>query len=436
MTQENLGRLKRARLTPDTFLNELHGVLNTREKDGFAVLVVQLNRSDRISALAQDPTALAVIRQVVDRIEPLLKSDDYYCVVAHDELWILLSELVSESVATLAAESLRSVLKPVFTVQRSATSVRSIRMNPVVGVVLVPSEQTDVLEVLHLMDETVVRARRSDSLTYVQKVSEDGSIGKRAALESELRQALFANELEVYFQPQVDLRTHRCVSAEALIRWTRQNGKPVNAGLIATICEETGLMDQLTRFVLNNVLRLQASLRSRGLDIKISINLSANSLTDEDFPDLVLQAAQTWGVSPSCLVFEVTEGSLVENERAALAFMNRLRDLGCEISIDDFGTGYSSLAYLKAYPFSELKIDRTFVQGLGEDESSIKLIRVLADLSKTMGLRCVAEGIETEQAHNILYKLGVDLGQGYLYARALPSSAFISWSEKFNRRAA
>jgi diguanylate cyclase len=436
MNEVNQSRMKRARLSPDAFLNELHGVLSANEKSGFAVLVVQLNRSDRISALAQDPTSLAVIRQVVERIEPLLKSQDYYCVVAHDELWILLSDLVSESLASLAAQSIRSALKPVFNVQRSATSVRSVRMNPVIGVVLVPAEQTDVLEVLHLMDETVVRARRSDSLTFVQKVSEDGSIGKRAQLEGELRQALFSNELEVYFQPQVDMRTRRCVSAEALIRWTRQNGKPVNAGLIASICEETGLMDQLTRFVLNNVLRLQASLRSRGLDIKISINLSAYTLTDEDFPDMVLQAAQTWGVSPSCLVFEVTEGSLVENERAALAFMNRLRELGCEISIDDFGTGYSSLAYLKAYPFSELKIDRAFVQGLGEDESSIKLIRVLADLSKTMGLRCVAEGIETELAHNILYKLGVDLGQGYLYARALPASEFITWSDKFNRRVA
>jgi diguanylate cyclase len=436
MNQSTPNRLKRARLNPSDFLGELHQAIEADTKGGFGILVIQLNRTDRISALAQDATAMVVIRQAVERFEPLLKANDYYCVVAHDEIWVLLAELPSESVATLATAGFRTALKPVYSIQRSASVVRTVTMNPVIGAVLVPRGNTDALEVLHLMDETVKQARRSDSLTFIQRVTEEGSLGKRAQIEVELRQALFANELEVYYQPQVDLSERRCVSAEALIRWTRSNGKSVNAGLIASICEECGMIEHLTRFVLNNALRLQSTMRSRGLDIKISINLSAITLSDEDFPEIVLQSSQTWGVSPTCLVFEVTEGSLVENERAALRFMNRLRELGCEISIDDFGTGYSSLAYLKTYPFSELKIDRTFVEHLGTDESSIKLVRILADLSRTMGLRSVAEGVETDLSHNILSKLGVNLGQGYLYSRALPTSEFIEWATRYNQRAA
>ena len=307
-------------------------------------------------------------------------------------------------------------------------------MNPCVGVVILPPGQTDVLEVLHLMEESSVQARRSEARTCIQKVTEEGNLGRRAQLEVELRQALFANELEVYFQPQVDLDSGRCVSAEALIRWTRQNGKPVNAQVIATICEECGLMEQLTRFVLNNALRLQMGLRAKGIDIKIAINLAAQTLADESFPDLVMQSAQTWSVSPSSLVFEITEGSIVENESQAVGFMEKLRSLGCEISIDDFGTGYSSLSYLKKFPLSELKIDRSFVQGLGEDESSIKIVRVLTDLCKTFDLRCVAEGVETEAALNILRKLGCELGQGYFFARAMPTPDFVAWAVRFNRK--
>lgn len=428
-------RTKKARLSPADFQTQLHWQLNESGR-AFSVIVVQLNRTDRMSALAQDQASLAVMRQTVERIEPLLKASDFYCVVAHDEIWLSLDELATESVLSLAAASLRSALKPVFTIQRSASVVRTIRMNPVVGAVMVPAVQTDVHEVLHLMDEALTQAKRSDSLTCILRASESSGVGKRAQLETELRQALFANELEVYFQPQVSLIHNKCVSAEALIRWTRSNGKPVNAGLIAQVCEETGLMEQLTRYVLNNVLRTLTGIRSQGLDLKVAINLSAGTLSNDEFPELVLQSCETWGVPPSCLVFEITEGSLVQHEKAAQFFLEALRDLGCEISIDDFGTGYSSLAYLKKYPFSELKIDRSFVQDLEQNESSIKLVRVLADLSRTMGLRCVAEGIENEIAQTLLKKMGVDLGQGYHFARALPAGEFVDWATRFNRKAA
>ncbi len=427
-------RIKKARLSPQDFLAQMQAAIESTPAN-FAVLAVQLNRADRTAALAQDPVSMVVMRQVSERIEEILKPNDYYCVVAHDEVWIFLDSVNSESIVNLAAHGISSALKPVFSVQKGPGQLRTVRMNPSIGAAVILNCVTDQSEILHIMGEAAAQARRSDSLIAIQKVSEEASVAKRAQLESELRQALFANELEVFYQPQIDLRTKRCVSAEALIRWTRANGKPVNAGLIAKICEETGLMETLTRFVLNNALRFQSSLRANGLDLKIAVNLAAGTLSDSEFPQLVLQAAQTWGVSPSCLVFEVTEGSLVENERAALKFMSDLKALGCEISIDDFGTGYSALAYLKTYPFSELKIDRTFVQGLGQEENSMKLVRVLSDLSKIMGLRCVAEGIETEHAQHLLAKLGVDIGQGYHFARALPASEFLSWAVKFNQRA-
>src|SRR5690606_22010083 len=173
-------------------------------------------------------------------------------------------------------------------------------------------------------------ARRDDRVKVLQLVIDEDA-QHRDEIERALRVALNDNALDVHFQPQIDLGTGRCLSAEALIRWTRADGRPVEPSLIASICEERGMIGQLTQFVLNTSLRYQQFWSSRGIDISVSLNLSAVSLSDASFPDLVGQALSTWGVPGERLTLELTESAIVQNEASAVAFMSRIKALGCKL---------------------------------------------------------------------------------------------------------
>src|SRR5690606_5557837 len=155
--------------------------------------------------------------------------------------------------------------------------------------------------------------------------------------------------------------------------------RPVEPSLIASICEERGMIGQLTQFVLNTSLRYQQFWSSRGIDISVSLNLSAVSLSDASFPDLVGQALSTWGVPGERLTLELTESAIVQNEASAVAFMSRIKALGCKLAIDDFGTGYSSFSYLRQFPLDELKIDQSFVRNMVTDRGDAQIVRALVD---------------------------------------------------------
>jgi len=244
--------------------------------------------------------------------------------------------------------------------------------------------------------------------------------------------ALDENELDVHFQPQVELASNRCLSAEALIRWTRADGRSVDPALIASVCEERGMIGRLTQFVLNTSLRYQTFWKSRGVDIAVSLNLSAVTLSDTSFPDLVAQALDTWGVPGERLALELTESAIVQNEASAIGFMSRLKALGCKLAIDDFGTGYSSFTYLRQFPLDELKIDQSFVRNLATDRGDAQIVRALVDLAHTFDLRALAEGVEDERTLDALRKLGCDRVQGYHFSKALAPRDLPAFVEAFN----
>lgn len=187
------------------------------------------------------------------------------------------------------------------------------------------------------------------------------------------------------------------------------------------------MMSQLTQFVLNTSLRHQMFWKTNDVDVAVAINISAQSLADPTFPTQVAQALSTWGADARKLTLELTESSIVQNERTALEFMNQLAELGCHLAIDDFGTGYSSFAYLRQFPLNELKIDQSFVKNIVTEHGDQRIVNALIDLAHTFGMRALAEGIETEEAKTILHDLGCDMAQGYLYAKAMSANKFVSW---------
>jgi EAL domain-containing protein (putative c-di-GMP-specific phosphodiesterase class I) len=243
----------------------------------------------------------------------------------------------------------------------------------------------------------------------------------------ELAAAIHANELNVFYQPQISITSGRCVAAEALLRWSDAAGRPVPPPAVIEMAESTGLIGPLTQWLLNTTFRNAVELERAGVPINISINLSAKTLGDAEFPELVQQALGIWGVRPGRLTFEITESATIDNPEKALLMLTKLHQLGVHVSLDDFGTGYSSLAYLKRYPLNELKIDQMFVRNMRESAGDWAIVRTVVNLAHNFGLLAVAEGVEDQATLDELGKVGCDLAQGFLFSKAIAYPDFIDW---------
>lgn len=419
------------RITPPELVEEIKRRHRGPSEGRTAVLIVHLNRSDRLQALGQQAYAKPVLIEVARRMRSLLRVRDRFAIVTPDEVWVLLCDLSSESLAELAARTLRdSLLRPI-SVTRENASTTLVQLRPVIGGGWAPGGAiADPMTLVTTASDAAMRARNHDDHVLIAKLDSDAAVIHRDTLERELRTALYANELEVHYQPQVDIATGRCVSAEALIRWIRTDGKSVNPSLIASVCEERGMMAQLTQYVLNSALRQSMFWRGQGVDVSVGINLSAITLADPAFPALVGQALSTWGVSGDRLTLELTESSIVQHEISAIEFMKKLKEHGCQLAIDDFGTGYSSFSYLRHFPLDELKVDQSFVRNIATDKGDRQIVSALVDLAHTFEMHALAEGIEDEEAVEVLRELGCDRGQGYFYARPMTAADFATWYQQ------
>lgn len=418
---------------PARLLAELEYASATADGTRAVVLVVALNRSDRLEALTRSPSDRPVLGEIGRRIESVLRPVDRYAFASREEVWVLLPELASESLAELASHALIQALS---TPIRVAGKSLPARLRPSVGGAWAPAGSApEAMTLLAAASDAAAQSLGRADHVRILRVNDDHASGlRRHELERDLHDALANNELEVHFQPQVDLRSGRCASAEALIRWKRADGRTVNASTIASICEERGLIFELTRFTMNTGLRHVAEWNAQGLDLSIAINLSALTFGEAALPELVAHALSIWAVAPDRLTLELTESALIRNERSAIELAGELRALGCRLSIDDFGTGYSSLSYLHRFPLDELKIDQSFVRAIASGRNDRRIVRALVELAHAFELTTVAEGVENAFMETALRELGCDLAQGFHLAPALPADAFREWC--VNRNAA
>jgi EAL domain-containing protein (putative c-di-GMP-specific phosphodiesterase class I)/GGDEF domain-containing protein len=244
----------------------------------------------------------------------------------------------------------------------------------------------------------------------------------RGALEGE-------GQLSLVFQPRVAMDTLRCGAAEVLLRWTHPQLGPVSPAEFIPLAEATALMGPLTHWVLDAALRQEAEWRRAGRKLRLSVNVSQNNLRETDFVERLAATMKRYGSDPAALEVELTEGALALGDARAIDSLAALRDSGITLAIDDFGTGYSNMQYLTRLPAQVLKLDRSFVQPLGRDERQTRLARSIVSLAHGLGYSVVAEGIETEQARELLAGWGCEEGQGYLFSRPLPPKVFTEWLE-------
>jgi EAL domain-containing protein (putative c-di-GMP-specific phosphodiesterase class I) len=243
-----------------------------------------------------------------------------------------------------------------------------------------------------------------------------------------LVQALAQERMRLHYQPKIDAASGRCISVEGLLRWPSQEFGWVSPGVFIPLAESSGLIDRLTDYVMQQGIADFRRLRETGYrDLSMSLNVSMDNLNRADFPDRLLALAESEDVPPEAIIIEVTESRLAEKLILVKEILLRLRLLGFGLSIDDFGTGYASLSQLEELPFTELKIDQRFVQGVCLGKESRAIVEASVNLGKQFGLQVVAEGVELEEQAELLRQLGVDVLQGWLYAKAMSLEELLVW---------
>ncbi|MCP2260372.1 diguanylate cyclase/phosphodiesterase [Streptoalloteichus tenebrarius] len=308
----------------------------------------------------------------------------------------------------------------------------SVEADAVVGYVQVPSEpaeedDADVDTLLQRADVALRAARNAGDAVRGYVPSMGQIFLRRFQLVTQFRQALDTGQVRVHYQPKVALPGREVLGVEALVRWVHPEFGRLDPDEFVPAVEATGLVDALTSFVMDNALAKVRGWLDRGLRLSAAVNLSVRNLADESFPDRVAEALRRHDVPPRLLTFELTESGVMSDPERALPVLRRLHALGVVLAVDDFGTGYSSLAYLRQLPVDEVKIDKSFVLGMGTDLGDMAVVRSIVELGHSLGLTVVAEGVEEDAARDQLVEMGCDVAQGYLISRPLSEDRFEAW---------
>ncbi|HWE89076.1 MAG TPA: EAL domain-containing protein [Pseudonocardiaceae bacterium] len=290
-----------------------------------------------------------------------------------------------------------------------------------------PGVEPDVDELLRRSDMAVRAARGNGEHVRAYSPSMGQVFLRRFELVTQFRQALASGQVQVHYQPKVALPSRQVLGVEALVRWSHPEYGRLAPDEFVPAVEATGLIDALTSFVTECALTKVKDWQDRGIRMSAAVNLSVRNLDDQSFPDRVAEQLRRHDVPPELLTFELTESGVMSDPAKALPVLRRLHAMGVVLAVDDFGTGYSSLAYLRRLPVDEVKIDKSFVLGMGSDLGDLAVVRSIVELGHSLGLTVVAEGVEDDVARDALVTMGCHVAQGYLISRPLPEDRLEAW---------
>jgi diguanylate cyclase (GGDEF)-like protein len=402
-------------------------ISNAESDDCVALLLVDLDRFKEINDTLGHHYGDEVLRQVAHRLGNCVGQDATVARLGGDEFAILLRGLDSADAALEVAERARRSL----TMPLDAAGIR-LELGGSVGVATYPDDGRDVETLLQRADIAMYEAK--SGRTGVERYSreQDANSLMRLTIAGDLRRALDQGEFVTHFQPKVDLASNRVCGAEALVRWNHSRRGAIPPDVFVGIAEQTGFIVPLTMHVIDQAVRACGEWRRHGARLTVAVNMSARVLMEPTLPETVAAICRDRGVPPDALVLEITENMVVADPERVLPTLTRLSEYGIALSVDDFGTGYSSLEYLKLLPVSELKIDRGFVIGMRSDPRDAAIVRSAVHLGRSLGLRVVAEGVESRQHHDELSALGCDQAQGFYYSHAIPDTQLLSWAADYD----
>ncbi len=390
-----------------------------------AILLIEIANFKEVYDTLGRNSSDQILKQVSSRLQGVVLGEDSVARIDGNIFSILLTDLTDPMEAELLAQHIHKALEPAFIIERLSFAVHAN-----IGIVIFPEHGEDVDTLVQKAGVSLYIASQSNGGYATYKPSFDEYSPRRLTLMSELRHAIERNELELYYQPKVSIQTGLLYGAEALVRWHHPNHGFISPDEFIPMAERTRMIKPLTLWVLKEAFKQCAGWRKQGKELIVSVNLSAKDLHDPELPDLIAGVAASTRVNPEWIVLEITEGSVMIEPEATLNILRRLDEMGYQLSIDDFGTGYSSLAYLKQMPLAELKIDRSFVQDLMENESDDVIVNATINLAHNLKLHVTAEGVETEEIYDRLKDYGCDIAQGYLISKPISAKAFNEWMEE------
>ena len=390
-----------------------------RRTASLGLLVLDLDRFMQINDSLGQQGADRVLLDCADRIRAVARQGNVLARIGGDQFALVL--LDADGVAAEAAA--RRLLDAVS--QTCTVDGLSFTLTGSVGVAMYPQDGGDGEQLIRHAESAMRRAKQGGRACFrFHQAQQDADMRQRMRLDHSMRQALASQQFRLHYQPQICLRSGRMIGAEALIRWRDPELGEISPGQFIPVAEDTGLIIAIGDWVLVQAVRQAAEWRASGLVMPVSVNVSALQFQQDDFIDRVDAVLREHALPGVLLELELTESILVHDADEALVRLSRLAGLGVRLAIDDFGTGYSSLAYLKRFPIERLKIDRSFVKGVPGDDSDCAIVRAVVQLAQALGLKVIAEGVETEPQRAFLQELGCDEFQGFLYAPALDPASF------------
>jgi diguanylate cyclase (GGDEF)-like protein/PAS domain S-box-containing protein len=395
-------------------LGQLIAVAN-RDQQEFALLFMDLDRFKYINDSMGHSVGDRLLQSVALRIQANVREEDTVARIGGDEFIVLLRETGVSGAAVVASKLLEALAAPYDLDGQTISTLGSI------GICIYPEHAQDADTLIKNADMAMYRAKEEGRNNY-QFFSPDMNfrVDLLFSMEKDLRLALERNEFFLHYQPQVDLTTGKLCGVEALVRWQHPEKGPVSPAEFISVAEETGQIIPIGEWVLRTACAQMVEWQKAGLDAHtMAVNLSIRQLRQPAMGELVRKVLDEYGLAPSCLELEITEGIMMGDNQLAMSFLGEMHDLGVKLSIDDFGTGFSSLNYLKKMPVHKLKIDQSFVRDIETDESDAAIIRSIIALGHRLNLRVIAEGVETQEQLDFLRIRGCDEIQGYFYSRPL-----------------
>ncbi|WP_122667370.1 phosphodiesterase DibA [Pseudomonas viridiflava] len=393
-------------------------------KRGCALLLIDLDHFKNINDSLGHNVGDEVLKAVAERLKSLFDADMTLARLGGDEFALLIENCQQVVQVAGYAQRILDGFKAPFLLGN-----QQLFISASVGISLFPGDASNPAQLLRNADSALFKAKGDGREAYALYTEElTAHAQQRVHLASELRRAIERHELRVFYQPIHNLHTSRILGVEALVRWEHPERGLVPPGEFIPIAEQSGLIGDIDAWVLSTSCQQMCDWLAAGVDISfVAVNISSRLFGSGHLVEQVAKVLRDTGLNPAHLELEVTESAVMEDPDQAIEQMHRLRDLGLSLAIDDFGTGYSSLLRLKRMPVQKLKIDQGFVAGLPGDEDDIAIVRVIIALAQSMGMRVLAEGIETVDQAAFLLANECAMGQGYWFARPMPAEQ-IDWS--------
>ena len=392
-----------------------------RNDDGFALLFIDVDHFKVINDSMGHEAGDQLLTQVTRRLSLNVRRSDTIARLGGDEFTVILENVGEpETVVMVTKNLLETLCKPI------NIGGREVHVSASVGIAMYPDDGENFGHLLKNADTAMYRAKAQGRNTFQFYASEMSTAAmRRLELENSLRYAIEKQEFIVHYQPKYDLHSRRCIGMEALVRWDHPEKGVIPPDEFIPLAEETGLIVALGEWVIRTACGQLSAWQQAGYEIRdLSINVSARQFQEQDLCALFAEVLEAFQLRAEDIEVELTESVLVDNHDQARRILAQLHDMGLKIALDDFGTGYASMAYLKEFPIDTVKIDRSFVWGIPNDEENIAIVRAIAGLTSALGLSLIAEGVETAQQVEFLKDIECFRGQGYLWSRPVSALHF------------